>query len=79
MGQADDVPGAAGVVATIDPATTGVQSPAAGIEPLGITRIDDDVGDDIILTGTDTAQKLPMCALIGGVFRSRSEPDRAPR
>src|ERR1700730_7017549 len=65
VSKTDVLPCATAVVAAGHPAATGVEAPSAGKDPPGITGIDDNMRDYVILAGADSGQKLPVRAFVG--------------
>ncbi len=65
-GRPDDVPGVATIVAAVHAATAGVKRPAAGIEAIAVARVNDDVGDHIVLARADAADHLPVRTFVTG-------------
>src|ERR1700730_17419274 len=54
------------VIAAINAAASGIQRPGAGIKAIRIPRVDEDVGDYVILAGANAADQLPMRVFIVG-------------
>src|SRR4030081_3325992 len=54
------------VIAAINSAAAGIQRPGAGIQAIRVARVDEDVGDDVVLTSADAADQFPMRAFIVG-------------
>ena len=64
--QAHEVPVASGIVRAIHAAAAGIERPGAGIEMIRIARVHQNVGNDVILAYSDSAQQLPMLAFVSG-------------
>src|ERR1700736_2422522 len=66
MREADYMPRVARVIAAINAAAAGIQRPSAGVKAIGVARIDEDVGDDVVLASADAADQSPIRAFIVG-------------
>src|ERR1700726_4404511 len=54
------------VIAAIHAAAAGIQRPGAGVKAIGVARINEDMGDDVVLASADTADQSPIRAFIVG-------------
>src|ERR1700719_4452423 len=64
MRETDYVPRVARVIATINAAAAGVERPGAGVKTARIARVDENVGNDVVLAGADAADQSPIGAFI---------------
>src|ERR1700688_470438 len=66
MSETDYMPRVARVIATINAAAAGIERPGAGVKTVRVARVDEDVGNHVVLTSADAADQSPIRAFIVG-------------
>src|ERR1700733_16244892 len=64
MRKPDHLPASSRIIAAVYTAATGIQRPGARVKPVRISRVHQNVSDDVVLAVADAAQQLPVPALI---------------